>query len=418
MTPDSSSAQRGLIFIQQGRFGDAEKYLREALSTDPNNPATLYYLALCELNQGKPRDARETIERALALEPEVDGFHALRALCLLQMDKLDEAMASANEAVRLGPDSDFAFVALASIHLAKKRWFEAETAARKALELNTENSNASNILTTALRMQNRLEESADRVAYALQQDPDNSDTHVSAGWTALHQGQVKKAEEHFLEALRLEPENEQAKYGLKEAFKSRSIVYRLYLQYCFFMQRLTTANQWLIIIGLLVGVRLARAFLPPPIATFVIGLYFLLVLWVHVARPVGNLQLMLDRFARHALSTGERWEACLAGGAVVVGAPLFFIGSIGGFLHPLILGSALTSAAFPLSYIFTNHSRVGRVVFSLAAIGALVCGGLAYVSFTLGPAQDRNGPEFLLASAIIAMAVTWLCNIPALNRRR
>jgi hypothetical protein len=103
---------------------------------------------------------------------------------------------------------------------------------------------------------------------------------------------------------------------------------------------------------------------------------------------------------------------------VVIGAPLFFIGSIGGFPHPLILGSALTSAAFPLAYIFTNHSRVGQVVFSLAAIGALVCGGLAYVSFTLGPTLDHNGTEFLFASAIIAMAVTWLCNIPALNRRR
>ncbi|PTX93175.1 hypothetical protein DB345_16230 [Spartobacteria bacterium LR76] len=417
MTPDSSAAQRGLIFIQQGRYRDAEKYLREALSSDPNNPATLYYLALCELNQGRPGEARETIERALAMGPEVDGFHALRALCLLQMGKLDEAMASANEAVRLGPDSDFAFVAMASIHLAKKRWFEAETAARKALDLNPENSNASNILTTALRMQNRLEESADRVAYSLQQDPENPDNHVSAGWTALHQGKVKKAEEHFLEALRLEPGNDQAKDGLKEAFKSRSIIYRGYLQYCFFMQRLTTANQWLIIIGLLVGVRLARAYLPLAIATFVIGLYFLLVLWVHVARPVGNLQLMLDRFARHALSRGERWEACLAGGAVVIGAPLFFIGSIGGFLNPLIIGSALTSAAFPLAYIFTNRSRAGQAVFGLAAIGALVCGGLAYLSFSFGQPPSQQGPEYLLASAIIAMAVTWLCNIPALNRR-
>ncbi len=78
MTPDSSSAQRGLILIQQGRYRDAEKYLRESLASDPNNPATLYYLALCELNQSKPADARTTIEQALALAPEVDGFHALR----------------------------------------------------------------------------------------------------------------------------------------------------------------------------------------------------------------------------------------------------------------------------------------------------------------------------------------------------
>lgn len=416
-TSSSPSAQRGLILIEQGRYPDAEKYLRESLAQDPNDPAVLYYLAVCELNQHRPKEAFETIERALALEPGVDSFHALRGLILVDLKRTSEAKASIDEALRLDPDSDFAFVALASLHISKKQWAEAETAARRALEINSENSVAANQLAHTLRLQNRLQESADRTDYMLSQNPEDANTHCAAGWTALQRGQNKKAEEHFLEALRLDASSAAAREGLKESFKARAPLYRAYLNYCFFMQRFTEGKQWLVIIGLIVGVRLAQQFLPPLVALLVIALYFLFVLWVHVARAVGNLQLTFDRLARHALDLGEKLEAYFVGGGVVLGLLLVMIGALFGVPVALISGITLIAMGFPLAYVFTNRSVYGRLLFGTAAAFVLFMGGANVASYYVGYPLGAWVPSLTGLAGIVVIGVTWLCAVPALNRR-
>jgi len=417
MSVSSPSAQRGLILIEQGRYPDAEKYLRESLAQEPNDPFVLYYLAVCELNQSRAKEAFDTIDRALALAPDVDSFHALRGLILINLKRHAEAKTSIDEALRLDPDSDFAFTALASLHISKNQWAEAETAARRALDINSENGVAANQLAHTLRLQNRLQESEDRTTYMLSQNPEDADTHCAAGWTALQRGQVKKSEEHFLEALRLEAGNGAAREGLKEAYKARSPLYRAYLNYCFFMQRFTAGKQWLVIIGLILAVRVAGAILPPLLALLVIVLYFLFVLWVHVARAVGNFQISFDRFARHALSFGEKLEAYFVGGGVVLGLPLVLLGVLAHFPWALIAGITLIAMSFPLAYTFTNQSTAGRFVFGAAALFVAVVGlgnlVTAVSGRSLGPWVDSLTP----LAGLVVIGVTWLCAIPALNRR-
>lgn len=417
MSTSSPSAQRGLILIEQGRYPDAEKFLRESLAQEPNDPAVLYYLAVCELNQHRPKEAFATIERALALDPDVDSFHALRGLILIDLKRTGEAKASIEEALRLDPDSDFAFVALASLHISKNEWAEAETAARRALEINPENGIAANQLAHTLRLQNRLQESADRTEYMLSQNPEDANTHCAAGWTALQRGLHKKAEEHFLEALRLDAGNAAAREGLKESFKARSPLYRAYLNYCFFMQRFTAGKQWLVVLGLILAVRVAGAILPPPLAILVIVLYFLFVLWVHVARAVGNFQLTFDRFARHALSLGERFEAYFVGGGVVLGLLLVLGGVLASLPLALISGITLIAMSFPLSYTFTNRSVAGRWVFGGAAVFVAAMGVANFVNQIVGDTLGSWVPSLTSLAGLVVIGVTWLCAVPALNRR-
>jgi tetratricopeptide (TPR) repeat protein len=417
MNDSSPSARRGLILIEQGRYSDAERFLRESLASEPNDPSVLYYLAVCELNQSRPKDALATVERALALDPDADSFHSLRGLALVNLKRGGEARVSIEEALRLDPDSDFAFVALAALHISKNQWAEAETAARKALEINPENSVAANQLAHALRLQNRLQESEDRTAYMLSQNPEDADAHCAAGWTALQRGQVKKAEEHFLESLRLEAGHKAAREGLKEAFKARSPIYRAYLNYCFFMQRFTAGKQWLVVLGLIFAVRIAGTLLPTPLAMLVIVLYFLFVLWVHVARAVGNFQLTFDRFARHSLNLGEKLEAYFVGGGVVLGLPLVLLGILATVPLALILGLTLIGVAFPLAYTFTNASKAGRLVFGGAAVFVGIIGIANLVTVILGHSWGSWVEALTPVAGLVVIAVTWLCAIPALNRR-
>jgi tetratricopeptide (TPR) repeat protein len=413
----SPQAQRGRVFLEQGRFPEAEKYFRESLAEEPNDPASLYFLAVCQARQDRQKEALVTIDRSLALEPEAGDFHAFRGLLLTDLGRPADATKAVDEALRLEPDSDFAWSSQASVFLSQKQWAKAEVSARKALDLNPDNASAANQLAHALRLQNRLQESSDQTAYMLGQNPEDPDTRITAGWTDLQRGDHKSAEAHFLEALRLDAGNEAAREGLKEAFRARSPLYRAYLNYCFFLQRFTSGKQWLIIIGLIFAVNFADKVLPGPLALLVVVLYFLFVLWAHVARAVGNLQLSFDKFARHALNTPEKIEAWVVGGGVVAGLPLFLAG-LGLDIPPLfIVGLTLIAISFPFAYTFTNKAPVGRLLFGLTGLYVLMVGFLnAAVALKYLPESPVLSAA-TLAAWIAVMLVTWLANVRALNRR-
>ncbi len=413
----SPQARRGQVFLEQGRFSEAEKYFRESLAGEPNDPAALYFLAVCQARQDRLKEALATMDRALALEPEAGDFHAFRGLVLNDLHRPSEAMKAVEEALRLEPDSDYAWSSKASVFLALKQWANAEAAAHKALDLNPDNPAAANQLAHALRLQNRLQESSDQTAYMLGQNPEDPDTRITAGWTDLQRGNNKSAESHFLEALRLDAGNEAARDGLKEAFRARSPLYRAYLTYCFFLQRFTAGKQWLIIIGLIFAVNFADAVLPRPLALLVVVLYFLFVLWAHVAGAVGNLQLCFDKFARRALTTPEKLEAWVVGGGVVVGLPLF-LGGLALVLPPVsVVGLTLIACSFPFAYTFTNKAPAGRIVFGLTGVYVLVIGAL---NTTVALKHLPESPALSAATLtawIAVMLVTWLANVRALNRR-
>lgn len=410
------SAQRGQIFLEQGRYQEAEKYFREALAEDPNNAVCYYFLSICLAQQDKDKEALETIDRAISLEPEAPDLHAFRAFVLISLQRSGEAMKSAEEAIRIDPDSDGAWSAKAAVHLSRNEWAHAESAARHALELNPDNNSAANQLAHALRFQNRLQESFDQSDYMLSQNPEDPQTRITVGWTELQRGNHRKAEEHFLEALRLDAGNEHAREGLKEAFRARSPVYRAYLNYSFFLQRFTAGKQWLIILGMLFAVKFARVLLPPPLAILVVFLYFLFVLWVHVARQVGNLQLCFDKLARHALSIPEKVEAWVVGGGVVLGLIMVLSGVMAGWEVVMILGLTLVGASFPFAYTFMNKTA-GRYLFGAAGLYVVLV-GIAAAFAAGGIIQESPALAGAAAAAsLVVIAVTWLANVPALNRR-
>ena len=69
------------------------------------------------------------------------------------------------------------------------------------------------------------------------------------GWTLLHDGDPRKAMGHFREALRLDPGMEWARAGIVEAMKARSLIYRIFLSYFLFMNRLSGNAQWATVCG-------------------------------------------------------------------------------------------------------------------------------------------------------------------------
>ncbi len=174
------------------------------------------------------------------------------------------------------------------------------------------------------------------------------------------------------------------------------------------MARLNRGARWAVILGLYFGVKVAR-YLPGGV--ILVALYFLFVLWVWVARPVGNTLLLFDRFARYALRLSEKIEAAVVTGCLVTGLTGIVLSFAMDWENAMLLGIAFIAIAFPLSLVFTNTSIPGRWVFGGIAAGAalvIVCG------LFLG---SHLFEDLFVGACIACAASTWLGNIRALNKR-
>jgi len=414
-----SDLQRGFLLKEQGRFAEAENYFRAALLSEPRNTLALHAMASCQFQQEKTIVALETIRSAIAIEPDESDHRALLAFILCALRKNDEAEIEAMDAVSLDPRSAYAFCSLAHVQMSKENWGPAESAARNALEIDPENLFAANALAHALRLQNRMTENAIHVESMLARDPDNARTHATAGWAALQNGETPKAEQHFREALRLDPNLETARMGLLHSFKARSFLYRGYLQYCFWMQRMSRASRWAVIIGLMLFVQFVKPlFKGPaePVGWTIAVAYFLFVLWVHVAQGVGNFILLTDRFARLALKAREKLEACFVGGPVIFGVLFLAAGSAISSVALTIAGITMIGISFPFAYTFTNASREGTALFgSMGVIGILA--GLMNLAALVPGIVDPVLVSLVTTFAMFGIVgTTWLANLRYLNR--
>ena len=413
---------RALLFVRQGRFREAESYLRTAIQNDPDDPQGFFFLATCLMHDPNTRpEALSMIDQALRLRPTRAFYHAQRANILILLNRTKEALMEVERARSLAPDSPDSYLAESLVMLVLGKPQEAERAARQALALDAENEAAGDSLADALRMQGKLEESAEQIRGLLGRNPENPWTHASAGMLALQRGEVRAAETHFLSALRIEPEHREAREGLLHAFRARSPLYRAYLKYSFMMEKLGRTGRGLLVIGLLVLMQFANVIFVgrlAPIGMVLIALYCLFVLWIWVAKGVGNLFLLFDRFARIALRSDEKKEALAVGGGVLVGLALFAAGLLFKQISVIFAGLTLIAAAFPMSLVFTNRSKPGRVVFSLIS-GFVYLGGVFSLLLVMQPVGNVGGFATTLFgwTMILALITTWLGNVPALRRQ-
>jgi tetratricopeptide (TPR) repeat protein len=415
----SESFTRALMFVKQGRYREAEPLFRQAIEIDPEDPQGFFFLATCLMHDPRRRaEALSMINEALRLCPSRAFYHAQRANILVLLSQTKEALREINEARRLAPDSPDSYVAESVVNLALGKPQQAELAARQALVLDPENEAAGDTLGDALRLQGKLEESETQIHNLLAKNPENPWAHSSAGFVALEKGDVSSAERSFLAALRIDAEHQEARSGLLHAFRARAPFYRAYLRYSFMMERLDRVGRGFVVIGLLVLLQITKALFSGPLewlGFLLVALYLLFVLWVWVARSVGNLFLLTDPFARHALRKGEIREAIVAGGGALAGLAVFGAGLLAKQDALMFFGLTLVGATFPMSLVFTNRSKAGQVVFG-AAGAAVYLGGFASVALLFVP-QDRNWAANVFEVAMLfALLTTWIGNIPALRR--
>lgn len=431
MSGDLGSAhfQRGQHLLRVRRFRDAEAAFQDALKGDPQSDVVLHSLALSIWNQGnREKEALAVIEQAVGASPNDPDHHALKALIIATVHNAAKAMDSADQAIRLDPASVFAWFVRSKLYLDIRSLAKAESDARTALRLDPNHSGAANVLSHALRMQGKVAENAGQIAGMLARDPQNHGNHAAAGWNAIQTGKYEQAQTHFREALRLDPDSEFARQGLIESFKARSRLYRLYIRWALWMSSKSEKFQWGVILGLVVAMQFSKVlFTGPfaPLAALLAVFYAIFVLWVHIARGLGNFMLVCDRIARHALRYAEKWEASVVGGCVITSVLLGAAGAVMWAAERdselaivlLLFAGCLLAAAIPFSHTFTNPSRLGRAIFGTLGSYALVAGFAVLLSPWLLAWFSAHTIVGMARGALLAcLLCTWLANVPALRR--
>lgn len=419
----SPLVQHAQLLRERNRHREAIAALHQHLAADPDDFKGHFELALTRLSEGEDhRAALADVERAISLSPESSIAHALRSAILSRLDRHADAIQSADDALAIDPEMSFAWFCRGNALLGQRKLPEAEDAARKALSLDPDDSSASNLLATVLRLRGKLDDAAVEIERHLARDPENAWTFSTSGWTALHQGNRKKAEELFREALRLDASLEHARLGLRESFKARSFLYRIYLRWVFFLQRYSEKSQWGIFIGIYIAYRFGRALLAsihPLAAVPLIVAYLLFCFGGWLASGIGHFLMLTDPMARLTLNAEEKRDGLLVGGLFFSGLLMLIAGVTFLPLSYAFLGGLMMGAAIPGSLVFDNPSTKGRVLFGLITGGVLLCAVLVFYHTVIHPAGGNvfEGPAGLPFSlAMIAvMLTTWIGGIHSLR---
>lgn len=385
--PSRKSVSKAIILIEQGRYKEAIKVFNDELSQDPANHELLYYLSLAQYHvEDMQKQSLQTIDEAIKHETQEPAYFQLRSLILADLKRPKLALDSVNEALRLDPQYAQAHASKAYIYCGMEKWKEAEQCARDALSFDADNPFAGNILVNSLRMQNKLDESVHLTSDLLAKDPDSYLSHSNRGWVYLHKKDYPQAQVHFREALRLHPNFEPARAGMLEVFRAKSPLYRLYLQYAFFMSQQTKSIRIMVIIGIYVAFRSAmkglQQVLNGPYAFFgyvAIVILYSLLFWTWLAPGIGNLLILTDSFARHSLNRKEKLDAVFVGGSFFAGVILVLTGILLELKPIMLVGFALAASAIPFSMTFTNSHRIGKFFYGGAGVYILVVGLMASI---------------------------------------
>jgi tetratricopeptide (TPR) repeat protein len=398
------------ILIQQRKFAEADRILKDLLAQEPNDIHYLALLAEVNLQQDKFDVARKIIDNAIGLAPDYPHLFYIKGRIAIQQDKYDEAESIIQQAIKLDPaDADY-FALLANVKLARKKYEEALELANEALELDAENLLALNTRSTALLKLNRADESFGTIEGALREDPNNAYTHANYGWGLLEKGNHKKALEHFKEALKNDPNLAYAQAGMMQALKATNPVYRMFLKYSFWMGNLTSKYQWGVIIGFYLALKGLRALAKnnPTIEPYLFPLIVFLTLiaistWV--ISPISNLFLRFNRYGKFLLDKNEK----MSSNFVAASFGLFLIGIIAYFalkderyLTIAVFGFAMM---LPLGVMFSpsKHKNIlAGYTILLAVVGVLA------IAFTF--AANTNAEWLTIIFILGFIAFQWVAN--------
>lgn len=402
--------QRADILIEQNRYEEANSILIELLAKEPNNVYLLARTGELAIELNDLDRALSLINQAIAQDPEMNFLFYIKARVFIKKKNYNEAEECLDQAIQLNPEDPDYYAMWSSIKLNRKQFQAAYDLANQALELDGEHIHALNMRSTALLKMDRKEESFRTIQDALQEDPNNAYTHANMGWNLLEQKEPEQALKHFQEALKIDPNYDFAQAGMMEALKARYMIYRWFLQYSFWMGRMTSKYQWGVIIGfylVMKGLRMVADYVEqaaPYLLPLSIALSFV-AFSTWIITPVSNLFLRLNTFGKHLLDEKEKMSSNFVGGSAVI----FSLAVISYYATNDMLWLPVAAYGFAMMVPYSLMFRESKFkhAFLIYAVTMAILGVAAIgVTFLTGELMNLLGIIFLFG----IVGFQWIAN--------
>ncbi|MCK2219262.1 tetratricopeptide repeat protein [Actinomadura sp. ATCC 31491] len=207
LDPRDSWALRSRIHFLtwDGRLGEAERALAEAVALRPDDPDLLVTGAWVFSNQDREDEAVVWAERALALDPRDPWALRSRIDFLGWGRRFAEAERALTEAVRLRPDDPDIYVSGAHAFSDQDRHDEALALVERALAISPRYSRALQSRIGFLRWGRRFGEAERAAAEALKLRPDDPDLHMTSAQVCSDQDRFEEALAFADRALEIDP---------------------------------------------------------------------------------------------------------------------------------------------------------------------------------------------------------------------
>ena len=356
---------RAIVLLEQERYEHAEPELRQALASEPESSTVHALLATCLKHKRELDEALSFARKSVALAPDESGSHTVLAEVLFEREDYPEAMTALQEALRLAPDDAGLHVMLAGLLLRKRDREEALQAVNRALELDPELPAAHSMRAAVLSQAGQGEKGLEATESALAEDPEDESAHLVRGYVLLDLAKYDEAADHFKEALRLDPACEAAKDGIALILKAKNPVYRLYLRYSAWTEKLSGRALWGFVIGAYLLFRVLRALSRnnPDLAPYVTPLllvYLAFVLFTWTSEPIFNSLLRFDKLGRYMLAERQIAASNWFVGLIAAGAVLFGAGLASGSTALVIGGGLAAAMSIPAATLLGQDSAVAR----------------------------------------------------------
>lgn len=323
MSDSNMLLERAQLLLDQGRHNDAKRSVSHALELDPENDYALALLARCNYANKQYNEGIIVIRQAIALDPQESFYFYLLGFGLYQQNNTFEAISNLKKALELNPYNGEYYGLLAYVLLDEKALEEALEKANEGLAIDADNITCLNARSVALNKLRRTDAAVETMQNALAQDPDNEMTHTTVGWNLLEKGKHKEATKHFLESLRIDPNYESSREGLKEALKSKVLLYKWLLQYSFWVQNKGKKWQTILPIALYIIFRVLIAISSNAnqnnLAWVLGSVYILLVVISWTINSIANFILLFNPIGKYALTITEKWTAISVVAALATG---------------------------------------------------------------------------------------------------
>ena len=100
----NEKAELGKNFIQNGKFSDAEKVLKQALDLNPKNAEAHFWQGVLLFNQDNFENAVETLTNCIELAPNKGQAYGLRAWVHYKLFELEDAILDFSKAIEINSD--------------------------------------------------------------------------------------------------------------------------------------------------------------------------------------------------------------------------------------------------------------------------------------------------------------------------